>query len=432
MADLSSFTRDLMNQAQRDLGTGLDWVGVSHWNTDQPHVHIILRGVTDTGEDLVISRDYIKEGMRARAQELITDELGPRTELDMQAHVRRQISADRFTQLDRQLISDSRATGFVDLAPTGDHTPDVFHVMKVGRMRKLEGLGLAHEIGAGQWVIAARAEPTLRELGQRGDIIKRIHQGLAEQGINRGTAGYVLAGEGLGQPIVGRLMARGLDDELKGTGYAVIDGTDGRTHHVSLPSLDASGDSVVGSIVEVRQFEDRDGNTRSVLAVRSDLPIERQTTALGSTWLDRQAILGKPSDLSEGGFGAEVRQALDRRAEHLIEHGLAKRQGDQVVFAKSLLQTLKQREIDAACATITDSTGLSFNPMAAGEHASGIYTQRLNLASGRFAMLDDGVGFKLVPWTPALESKLGQQISGVARDNGGIDWSFGQKRGLEI
>lgn len=79
LSDLKTFTRDLMAQAQRDLGSRLDWVAVDHWNTEHPHVHIIVRAGADDGQDLVISRDYIKEGMRARAEALVTRELGLRS-----------------------------------------------------------------------------------------------------------------------------------------------------------------------------------------------------------------------------------------------------------------------------------------------------------------------------------------------------------------
>src|SRR3546814_2553004 len=58
--------------------------------------------------------------------------------------------------------------------------------------------------------------------------------------------------------------------------YAVVDGTDGRTHHIKLPDLDAAGDSAPGSIVELRKFDDAQGRGRVALAVRSDLDIERQ------------------------------------------------------------------------------------------------------------------------------------------------------------
>ncbi len=114
-------------------------------------------------------------------------------------------------------------------------------------------------------------------------------------------ASYVLAGESLDVPVIGRLVDRGLDDELKGTAYAVVDGVDGRTHHVKLPDLDAAGDSAPGSVVELRKFDDAQGRRRVALAVRSDLSIERQITATGATWLDRQAIARAPVALGGGG-----------------------------------------------------------------------------------------------------------------------------------
>ncbi len=432
MADLKTFTHDLVGQMERDVGTKLDWVAVDHWNTEHPHVHLIVRGVREDGENLVISRDYIKEGMRDRARDLITQELGPRTDHEIRRTLERQIETERWTNLDRQLARDSYRTGVVDLAPRPDRQPDEFHALKVGRLRKLESLGLADQIGPGQWAISENAETTLRQLGERGDIIKRIHRGLTEHGIERGASNYVLAGESLDDPIVGRLVARGLDDELKGTAYAVVDGTDGRTHHIKLPDLDAAGDSAPGSIVELRRFDDAKGQRRVAMAVRSDLTIEQQVTASGATWLDRQTIAREPAALGGGGFGAEVREALDRRAEHLIGQGLAERQSRGVSFNRNLIETLRRRELDALGEKLAAESGRPMRRASAGEYVAGTYRQRFALASGRFAMIDDGLGFQLVPWSPSLEKQLGRHVSGLARSDGGIDWSFGRKRGLGL
>ncbi|TQX89476.1 DUF3363 domain-containing protein [Rhizobium sp. rho-13.1] len=431
MSDLKTFARDLAGQMEKDLGTKLEWVAVDHWNTEHPHVHLIMRGVREDGENLVISRDYIKEGMRDRARDLITQELGPRTDHDIRRTLERQIGAERWTNLDRQLARDGYRTGVIDLAPHSNRQPDEFHALKVGRLRKLESLGLAEQIGSGQWTVSENAETTLRELGDRGDIIKRIHRGLSERGIERGAASYVLAGEGLNDPVVGRLVARGLDDELKGTAYAVVDGTDGRTHHIKLADFDAAGDGAPGSIVELRKFDDANGNRRVALAIRSDLTIEQQITAAGATWLDRQAIAREPVELG-GGFGTEVRDALDRRAEHLIGQGLAERQSRGVSFNRNLIETLRRRELDAVGAKLAAESGRQFNKAGTGEYVAGAYQRRIALASGRFAMIDDGLGFQLVPWSPSLEKQLGRHVSGLARSDGGIDWSFGRKRGLGL
>jgi hypothetical protein len=260
--------------------------------------------------------------------------------------------------------------------------------------------------------------------------IKRIHRGLTERGIERAASSYVLAGESLEIPIIGRLVDRGLDDELKGTAYAVIDGVDGRTHHIKLPDLDAAGDGAPGSIVELRKFDDAQGRRRVALAVRSDLAIEDQVTASGATWLDRQAVARDPAALGQTGFGAEVRDAMQRRAEQLVGQGLAERRMQGIVFSQNLIGTLRRREVEALGERLAAETGQPFHPAGAGEYVAGTYRQRFALASGRFAMIDDGLGFQLVLWTPSLEKQLGRHVSGVARDDGGIDWGFGRNRGL--
>ncbi|MGH6764481.1 MAG: relaxase/mobilization nuclease domain-containing protein [Bradyrhizobium sp.] len=432
MSDLKGYTRDLMSQVENDLGTKLDWVGVDHWNTDNPHVHVILRGRADDGRDLVIARDYISQGMRARAQDLVTQELGVRSDIDIRRNLDNQIDAERWTRIDRQLVRDAGQHRVIDLAPRSDRQPDEYLTQKVGRLRKLESLGLAHQLGPGQWVIADEAEPTLRALGERGDIIKRMHRALTERGIERAASSYVLAGQGIGDRIVGRLLDRGLDDELKGTAYAVVDGIDGRTHHVKLPDLDAAGDSATGSVVELRQFDDAQGRRRIALAVRSDLDIDAQVKASGATWIDRQLIAREPEFLGGGGFGADVQTAMTARADHLIEQGLARRQGQQVIYARNLLDTLRRRELDATAEKLAAETGTPFQKAASGEYVAGVYRQRLMLSSGRFAMIDDGLGFQLVPWSPSLERNLGKPVSGIVRADGGVDWSFGRKRGLGL
>lgn len=432
LGDLKTFARDLMMEMETDLGTKLDWVGVDHWNTEHPHLHILVRGVADDGENLVIDRDYIREGMRGRARDILTQELGPRTDLDIRSTIERQIDTERWTQLDRVLVRQaSTEDGIVDLRPDPDHRPDEFHALKVGRLRKLEKLGLAHPAGEGRWIIDDKAESTLRELGERGDIIKRIHRGLTESGIERAASDYILAGEQT-EGIIGRLVARGLDDELAGSAFAVVDGIDGRTHHVRLPDLDAAGDSAPGSIVELRAYEDRGGRRRVALAVRSDLSIEGQIHADGATWLDRQLVGNAAAGFADSGFGGEVKAAMEARAQRLVEDGLASHGEDGLAFRRNLLASLRRKEMERIAGNIAADTGLPWRQMESGEHVSGIYRQRVTLASGRFAMIDDGMGFQLVPWTPSVEQHLGRQVSGVARSGGGVDWSFGRKRGIGL
>jgi type IV secretory pathway VirD2 relaxase len=121
LSDLRAFTRGLMAQAERDLGSNLDWVGIDHWNTDNPHIHIIVRGKAEDGRDLVIARDYIGHGLRARAQNLATLELGPRSDIEIRHGLDAQVEADRWTRLDRVLADEAAShEGIVDLRPGAD------------------------------------------------------------------------------------------------------------------------------------------------------------------------------------------------------------------------------------------------------------------------------------------------------------------------
>jgi type IV secretory pathway VirD2 relaxase len=429
MVDLRAFTRELMKDAERDLGTRLEWVAVDHWNTDNPHVHVLVRGRADDGRDLVISREYISRGFRGRATERVTLELGPRSAQEIRAGLENEVNAERWTSLDRSLrdISDEGG-GIADLRPGGSGEDPELRRLMIGRAAKLERLGLADQVGPAQWTLKPGLEPALRDLGIRGDIIKTMHRAITARGHEPDVAGFTLHGDQPAEPVLGRLVERGLHDELRGTAYAILDGIDGRTHHIVFSDPEMTGDADLGAIVETRAYDDDAGRKRLSLATRSDLSVEAQVSASGATWIDRQ-LLAKESALSRGGFGAEVRQALDRRIDHLVEQDLARRQGQRVIFARDLLSTLRRRELDAAAANLSAETGLSYRPSAEGDHVSGVYRRRVTLASGRFAMIDDVVGFQLVPWRPALEQRLGQQVLGTLSPGGGIDWSFQRKHG---
>jgi type IV secretory pathway VirD2 relaxase len=432
LEDLRTFTRELMADVERDLGTRLDWVATDHWNTDNPHVHVLIRGKAEDGQDLVISRAYISRGFRDRAAERVTLELGPRSELEIRSSLEREVDAERWTGLDRALrnIADENG-GVADLRPGGaDGDPESRRLM-LGRAKKLERLGLAEQIGPASWTLKPGLEQSLRDLSIRGDIIKTMHRALTGAGREPDVTGFALHGDAATDQVLGRLVERGLHDELKGSAYAIVEGVDGRTHHLQFSDLEMTGDALPGAIVEARSYEDASGRRRLSLATRSDFPLEAQISASGATWIDRQLLAREPAT-SGNAFGAEVREAMDRRVNHLIEEGLAHRQGQRVVFARDLLNTLRQRELDEVSARVAAETGLAHRPSAEREHVAGIYRQRVSLFSGRFAMIDDGLGFQLVPWRPTLERHLGRQVVGAMSSGGTVDWSFGPKRGLSV
>lgn len=434
LTDLREYTRDLVRQMETDLGTRLDWVAVDHWNTDNPHVHLLVRGVTDQGADLVMARDYISHNLRANAEELAQAELGPKPEHEIHRALDREVTAERWTRLDTEIGRAADELGVIDLRPERPGPDDSrLRRLMIGRLQHLETMGLAAEGEPGQWAVAEGTQAKLRELAARGDIIRTIGRALNDRGDDRPLESYAVVSGAPEKPIIGRLIDKGLHDELTGTAYAVIDGTDGRAHHVRLPGIEALQHSpATGGIVELRAI-DRPAEQRPtlILATRSDLDLAAQVKAPGATWVDHR-LIERGVGVADGGFGAEVRRAMDERIDHLVREGLARRYGERTVFERGLLDTLRKRELDSVGAKIAGETGLAYRPAATGEKVAGVVRQRLALASGRFAMIDDGLGFRLVPWASTLEQQLGRQVSGVVRAGGGIDWTLGRKRDLGL
>jgi len=520
LTDPRATTRDLMKRMEADLVTKLDWIAVDHHNTGHPHTHILVRGITDDGKVLNIAGDYIAHGIRERASEIVTLELGRQTERDVSRSLERDVAADRFTRLDRMLIAEQQgANEFADLRPDKDML-DSFRqnrALLIERARKLERMGLATEIDTGRWIVLPEAEPMLRELGERGDIIKTMHRALEREGLaeDRHPGRYVLHREKTAEPVVGRVLDKGLaGDEMGERVRLIIDGVDGRVHHVELDAsraeeigrgmivaagpaasgpraadrnildiVDAQGvyrpsahleraraalDRIGGDLEafvrsHVRRLEAlrRAGHVERIDAdhwrVPADLPERGQAYDLardrtnirvtilsptsldtqighdGATWLDRELVSRQRTALVDEGFGREVKAALESRKRALVEMGHATDLGDgQVRAPKDLIQRLETSDIDRTGKALAAARGLEWRAAIPGNYVTGQLVGSTQLSGGLFAMIDDGLGFSLVPWQPVLEKYLGRHVSGIAMPGGGVDWSFGRSRGLGL
>jgi type IV secretory pathway VirD2 relaxase len=162
-----------MRTAELDLGTRLDWVAVDHYDTEHPHTHIVLRGRNADGTDLVIPKEYIAHGLRQRACERFSVELGPESVLERWRKVTSEIEQERLTGLDRQLV---------DRAEDGLAVLDQRDRMLKVRLKRLED--------EDRWRLDKDLELRLRRLGERGDIIKTMNRALRRAGIERPRAGH--------------------------------------------------------------------------------------------------------------------------------------------------------------------------------------------------------------------------------------------------
>ncbi|WP_300398603.1 relaxase/mobilization nuclease RlxS [uncultured Sphingobium sp.] len=257
--DLKPFVRRLMTQMEQDLGTKLDWVAVDHFNTGHPHTHIVVRGVNDRGENLLIAREYISHGSRQRAIEIVNLDLGPRTDLEIEERLRSDTGAERLTAIDRRLIRDMDTARLVS-ASDGDPFQQS---LRVGRLQKLGRMGLASHVGNGTWRLEPDLANTLRQIGERGDIIRTMQRELTARKLDRAAVDRVIydpvAKEAT--PIIGRVVMRGLADEHEDRHYLLVDGIDGRTHYAEIGKGELVDTIPENAIVRIAP---REGGIRAV------------------------------------------------------------------------------------------------------------------------------------------------------------------------
>jgi type IV secretory pathway VirD2 relaxase len=223
---------------------------VDHFNTGHPHSHVVLRGKDDRGNDLIIARDYMSRGMRERASEIVTLDLGPRTDQEIELRLTREIDQERFTGLDRRLLKDKDEGRVVRLLKS---LSPLQQTLRAGRLKKLERMGLAEEVVPGIWRLDENLEDRLRELGTRGDIIKTMHRDLRETGSERPASDLTIYDpkQDRERPLVGRVVAAGLHDEISDRRYLIVEGTDGFAHYVDTGEQREDQRVSVGQIVSI-------------------------------------------------------------------------------------------------------------------------------------------------------------------------------------
>lgn len=309
LENLNSFTRDVMATAERDLGTRLDWVAVNHYDTDHPHVHLVLRGRADDGRDLVIARNYITYGFRRRAEERATLELGERRDLDIANARMREVTKERFTSIDRELQHLS-ADGVIDLGrPKTVYDRFRMKLFKA-RLKSLEKMDLASRERDG-WRLSPVMEETLRAAGRRGDIIRSMEHAVGDTFSLQNMRDY--SSDTAPRKIIGRVIGSGAADDAHDRRFLALDGVDGNQWHVEI-DLKPGAMPPAGAIVEVSKGEGRSRKSDLTIAA-----IAEQHCGVYSSELHAAA---------DSKASAEYRLTHKRRLEALRRAGIVERAKD--------------------------------------------------------------------------------------------------------
>jgi type IV secretory pathway VirD2 relaxase len=172
--DLRQHVRDLVAGMEQDLETKLEWVAIDHHNTDDEHVHLLIRGVRDDGRTLTLDRDYVRQGIRDLSQEIIERELGLRLEHEVLLARGRTIEREQWTEIDRALERRAgldRVVSYQDSQPYSEGARTRAE-QEMARLEFLEKLGLARRVGERSWELSAEHETELRRRQREHDIIK--------------------------------------------------------------------------------------------------------------------------------------------------------------------------------------------------------------------------------------------------------------------
>jgi type IV secretory pathway VirD2 relaxase len=430
LPDLKPFIRDLIAQMERDLDTKLDWVAVDHFNTGHPHTHVVIRGRDDRGQDLVMARDYIGHAVRARAQALVTLELGPETQIERIQKLFDEVGQERLTRLDRQFIA--RAKDNILVITAEEENDPTQRTLRIGRLRTLQRLGLAQERQAGVWALDANAETKLRQLGDRADKFKMMQGALKEAGIERGAAAMALFERGPRKaPLVGKVVGVGMVDEITDRTWLIIDAVDGRVHYADLGRLKAEAVPARGNIVALAGGGLNEKPTSVPrLHLLSATDLDRQTTYEGPTWLDQAIVTRWQPEIRTSGFTAEADKAIKARTDWLVSRQLIEPSQDGKHLPRTdMMNALRQVELQRLASDVSGRINAAFVPTAPGARITGTYDHAITTPTRKIAVIRREDTFTLAPWQPALEPYRGQAVSGIVGPTR-MTWTHARARDL--
>ena len=298
--DLDDFVRRYVRRIEKDLNRKLLWAAVNHYNTDNPHSHLVIRGIDAHGGKVHLEREYVSHGLRHRAEDLATETLGERPERSRVEQLKREAGLERYTSLDRALERGAvkgifrPATGRVGDAHLGAALRT--------RLDVLARLGLATRKGIGKWELAPNLRAELDAMARRAEGLQAIRAALPISAnrcrvIVRAEPGATQRAE-LDAGVQGIVRSKGLDED--GKFCAVVETVGGLAYYLPV-SAHAAAAVRKGQIVEIKRAVDKDARIAEV------------TSKAGGVY-----------DLSSRPDGE--RQAYQARLEQLVRLGLAARE----------------------------------------------------------------------------------------------------------
>lgn len=391
MGDLKDFTRATMARMERDLGVQLEWMAVDHHNTDNPHVHLVVRGRRRDGADLVIPRDYVAKGLRHGARDVATEMLGDRGPDDERLALDRETRSARHTRLDQLLEAEINPNRPVRIQAIGRHVEPVLRAALRNRVRELTHMGLAREEKRGRFRFEPDWSARLEEIGRGLNIRRRLGRELAP-----GEGKLRLYTPRMGG-FVGEAIELGQRGDGPAKGYVIVRTDKHGPVFVNVRAKQLRG-LEPGGLVAIEPRAHKGQGNRVRAEVISGLPLEAQISALAETELDRELVRGIAGEAGRLPQTPAVKRALsDRLAWHEREKTGGRDLTGRFEFADGALKRLRDGELAHETQAFARLTGKRVIAIDDGLERDWSVRAVKTLHRGRFAMLERSDGVALLP-----------------------------------
>ncbi|TRO86100.1 DUF3363 domain-containing protein [Glycocaulis profundi] len=487
LGDLKPVIREFMERVERDTGRRLDWVAADHHNTGHPHTHIVIRGRDYQRRDIVLAKDYLMNGLREVAEDIVTARLGPRRDLEILRARHSEVAKDRLTGIDRAMARD-HPDGAATLARARTEAARFDRHLRLARLKHLEGLGLAEPAGPGAWTLAPGWTDALAAMGRQGDIIRTLSRSRGDtEGVRFAETRAADA-----PPLTGTVQAYGPENELRDTRFLLVEDFHGHLWHVPAAAMDADNRPPKGAVVEIARqprkplradqtiaaIAERSGGLWSdTLHAQSDpgsspgyrLAHKRRLEALRRAGIVERLADGRwavPEDYLDRAAAHEARRSAGLRvrtlswmaletqieAEAEIWLDTAPEAGGRLTGARAARQAflrraghlrdgedrldperrqaLRANELRRAALAEAARSGRTAASLAPGDTFEGRLEGHVDLAQGRMAVIGHEKAFVLVPWRDAFARQRGRALV-IEQRARGVGWTLAVQRALQ-
>ncbi len=378
--DLKDFTRATMARMERDLGMPLQWVAVNHHNTDNPHVHVILRGRTSYGREVILPRDYVGRGLRHAARDVATEMLGKRGREDERLALEREARALGRTRLDQLLEAEIIPGEAVRIQAIGRRHDPVLRAALRERVRRLSLSGLTREEGRGRFVFAHDWVERLTERGQSVHITRRLARSVEGRRIQ-------LYAPRMGE-LFGEVLEIGRRGDRETKAYAIVRDEARRPIFVNVHSRDLEG-LEIGGMVEVQPLAHSGRGARARLRIVYAKSLQSQIEARAVTELDRQLAHAMHEISHASSVNPQKRQAFEARIKWHEREGTGQRDlTGFFAFRPGALASLRKEEFSTAQLELAQATGKRAIDLNDGMERTSVVRGLQFLHQGRVALLE--------------------------------------------